>query len=187
MGCVNGCKTTRYLDDDAFLSDILGIVNKAIGNPELLRLPYSDDDLYSPSIKVQRDERTLSDLLQKDTVTFQSAKKVYFDIVTEKFESCKPDNSGAVTEALISYMENYGPIETVDLTLFKTILDKILVDESGEIALKFINGAVLKKIWRMHVMNNTGVQVRTKTVTKIAANPALSKRNDPNRVLRVAA
>ena len=83
--------------------------------------------------------------LQKDTVTFQSAKKVYFDIVTEKFECCKPDNSGAVTEALISYMENYGPIETVDLTLFKTILDKILVDESGEIALKYINGAVLKK------------------------------------------
>ena len=36
-------------------------------------------------------------------------------------------------------------------------------------------------------MNNTGVQVRTKTVTKIAANPALSKRNDPNRILRVAA
>ena len=66
-------------------------------------------------------------------------------IVTEKFECCKPDNSGVVTEALISYMENYGPIETVDLTLFKTILDKILVDESGEIALKFINGAVLKK------------------------------------------
>ncbi len=32
-------------------------------------------------------------------------------------------------------------------------------------------------------------QIRTdlKTVTKIAANPALSKRNDPNRVLRVAA
>lgn len=36
-------------------------------------------------------------------------------------------------------------------------------------------------------MNNTGVQVRTKTVTKIAANLALSKRNDPNRILRVAA
>ena len=36
-------------------------------------------------------------------------------------------------------------------------------------------------------MNNTGVQVGTKTVTKIAANPAMSKRNDSNRVLRVAA
>ena len=36
-------------------------------------------------------------------------------------------------------------------------------------------------------MNNTGVQVRTKTVTKIAANPALSKRNDPNRIPGAAA
>ncbi len=48
-------------------------------------------------------------------------------------------------EVLISYMEDYGPIKTVNLNLFKPILDKIFVDESGEIALKFINGAVLKK------------------------------------------
>ena len=48
-------------------------------------------------------------------------------------------------EVLNSYMEDYGPIKTVNLNLFKPILDKIFVDESGEIALKFINGAVLKK------------------------------------------
>ena len=48
-------------------------------------------------------------------------------------------------EVLISYMEDYVPIKTVNLNLFKPILDKIFVDESGEIALKFINGAGLKK------------------------------------------
>ena len=31
------------------------------------------------------------------------------------------------------------------------------------------------------------MQLETKIVTKIAANPALSKRNDPNRILKVAA
>ena len=35
-------------------------------------------------------------------------------------------------------------------------------------------------------MNNNG-RTGTKVVTKIAANPELSKRHDPNRVLKVAA
>lgn len=35
-------------------------------------------------------------------------------------------------------------------------------------------------------MNNNG-RTGTKVVTKIVANPELSKRHDPNRVLKVAA
>ena len=81
--CVNGCETARYLNDKIFLSDVLEIVNRVIENPELLIHPHYEKKGYSPSLKVQRDERTLSDMLQNDKVTFQSAKKVYYDILGE--------------------------------------------------------------------------------------------------------
>lgn len=143
--CVNGCKTPRYLDDKEFLSDIFEIVNRVIDKPELLILPFSEDLSYAPSIKVQRDERTLGDLLQKEKLTFQAAKKVLFDILGEKFNCCTLDRSGAVSETLIEYVRNLAPIDSVDVDLFKVILEEILVDERGEIALRFVNGAVIRK------------------------------------------
>lgn len=143
--CVNSCKTPRYLDDKEFLTDILEIVNRVIEKPALLMLSFREDVSYTPSIKVQRDERTLGDLLQKEKLTFQAAKKVLFDILGEKFNCCTLDKSGAVSESLIEYVRNLDPIESIDVNLFKVILEEILVDERGEIALRFVNGAVIKK------------------------------------------
>lgn len=141
--CVNGCKTSRYLDDKAFLSDILTIINSVINNPNLLLQPHSTDETYTPSIKVQRDERTLSDLLQKENVTFLSAKKLYFDVLSEQFDLCAIDKSHAVTDALIDYIGECAPVDDIDPELFKVIIDEIFVDEEGRISIRFVNDAVI--------------------------------------------
>lgn len=141
--CVNGCKTSRYLDDKAFLSDILTIINSVINNPNLLLQPHSTDETYTPSIKVQRDERTLSDLLQKENVTFLSAKKLYFDVLSEQFDLCAIDKSHAVTDALIDYVGECAPVDDIDPELFKVIIDEIFVDEEGRISIRFVNDAVI--------------------------------------------
>lgn len=142
--CVNGCKTSRYLDDKAFLSDILSIVNSVFDNPKLLIQSHSEEEMYIPSIKVQRDERTLSALLQKDNFTFLSAKKMYFDILGEQFDFCKIDKSYAVTDALIDFASECDSITDVDPDLFKIIIDEILVDEAGSVSIRFVNDAVIK-------------------------------------------
>lgn len=141
--CVNGCKTSRYLDDKAFLSDILTIINSVINNPNLLLQPHSTDETYTPSIKVQRDERTLSDLLQKENVTFLSAKKLYFDVLGEQFDLCAIDKSHAVTDALIDYLSECAPVDDIDSELFKVIIDEIFVDEEGRISIRFVNDVVI--------------------------------------------
>ena len=104
-------------------------------------------------MKIQRDERTLNDLMQKDNLTFQSAKKVLFDILKEKFECCSLDKSGAVTEALISYVEELQPLGEVDIKLFNVLVDRILIRDDGQIAVRFINGAEVGKDERS---NNDG-------------------------------
>lgn len=141
--CVNGCKTSRYLDDKAFLSDILTIINSVINNPNLLLQPHSTDETYTPSIKVQRDERTLSDLLQKENVTFLSAKKLYFDVLGEQFDLCAIDKSYAVTDALIDHLGECAPVDDIDSELFKVIIDEIFVDEEGRISIRFVNDVVI--------------------------------------------
>lgn len=68
---------------DGFLSDIVSIINRVIDNPTLLLQPHSEEEQYISSIKVQRDERTLNDLMQRDNMTFVSARKMYFDVLAE--------------------------------------------------------------------------------------------------------
>ncbi len=143
--CVNGCKTNRYLDDKVFFADLFTIINRVICRPEFLIRTEGECSVYSPSIKVQRDERTLSDLLQKDKVSFQSAKKALFNILSEKFDCCTLDRTADVTDALIAYMGGIEQINSVDVDLFKVIIEEILVDKDGEITVRFVNDAVIGK------------------------------------------
>lgn len=98
------------------------------------------------SSKVQKDERTLNDFLQKEGVTFISAKKMYFDILSEQFDLCKIDKSYAVTDALIEFVEKCEPITDILPELFKVIISEILVDEVGHISIRFTNDAVIKQM-----------------------------------------
>ena len=143
--CVNGCKTNRYLDDKAFFADIYAIINRVIHRPELLICTEGEGSIYSPSIKVQRDERTLSDLLQKDKVSFQSAKKALFDILSEKFDCCTLDRTADVTDALIAHIGDIEQIDSVDVDLFKVIIEEILINKNGEVTVRFVNDAVIGK------------------------------------------
>lgn len=151
--CVKGCKISRYLDDGILESELLEIINQVISNPQLLITAKSGEENYCPSLKIQRDERTLNDLMQKDNLTFQSAKKVLFDILQEKFECCSLDKSGAVTEALISYVGELQPLGEVDIKLLNVLVDRILIRDDGQIAVRFINGAEVGKNERS---NNDG-------------------------------
>lgn len=141
--CINGCKKERYLDDKTLMTDIINIINKVIENPSLLIVPHCSDSMYTPSIKVQRDERTLNELLQKEKVTFHSARKLYFDVLSEQFDCCRTDKSCAVTDALVAFISECDPVDAIDPDLFKVILTETLVDEKGNIALRFTNDAVI--------------------------------------------
>lgn len=95
---------------------------------------------------MQKDERTLNDFLQKEGVTFISAKKMYFDILSEQFDLCKIDKSYAVTDALIEFVEKCEPITDILPELFKVIISEILVDEVGHVSIRFTNDAVIKQM-----------------------------------------
>ena len=107
---------------------------------------------YYYSFIKQAENMELVDVYADEGITGTSvAKRDDFNRMIKDCKAGKIDRiyvksvSRFAREVLISYMEDYGPIKTVNLNLFKPILDKIFVDESGEIALKFINGAGLKK------------------------------------------
>ena len=141
--CVNGCKTPKYLDDDAFFGEIIDIVNAVTVNPELLITAHREDKLYQPTIQVQRNERTMNSILSQEALNFQTAKKALFDLLSEQFDCCEMERSGAVTDALIEYMKGCKPIDAINVALFKVILSGIQVDESGTVALRFTNDAII--------------------------------------------
>ena len=83
-------------------------------------------------------------MLQKDNMTFQTVKKMFFDIVSEQFDCCQIDKSGAITDALISYVSECEPVSKITPELFKVILSEITIDEQGRVAVRFVNDVVIK-------------------------------------------
>ena len=69
---------------------------------------------------------------------------MFFDIVSEQFDCCRIDKSGAVTDALISYVSECVPISEINPDLFKILISEITVDEQGRVAVRFVNDAVIK-------------------------------------------
>lgn len=143
--CSNGCKTPRYLDDETFFENIIDVVNSTILDTEKVISAHNEARLYNPTIKVQRDEKTLNNILSQDALNFQSSKKALLNLIEEQFECCTLDRSYAVTDALLTYLDECKPINKIDIELFKIILSEIQVDESGEIALCFSNDAVITR------------------------------------------
>lgn len=141
--CTNGCKTAKYLDDNAFFGEIIIAVNAVIANPELLIIPHREDKLYHPTIQVQRNERTMNGILSQEALNFQTVKKALFDLLTEQFDCCDMDLSVAVTDVLIEYLKDCKPIDAIDVPLFKMILSEIQIDEKGAVMLRFANDAVI--------------------------------------------
>lgn len=146
--CSNGCKTPRYLDDETFFENIIDVVNCAILDTEKVISAHNEDKLYNPTIKVQRDEKTLNNIFSQDALNFQSSKKALLNLIEEQFECCTLDRSYAVTDALLAYLDECKPIDKIDVELFKIILSEIQVDENGEIAVCFSNDAVVARAER---------------------------------------
>lgn len=141
--CINGCKTPKYLDDAAFFGEIIDIVNAVTANPELLITAHREDKLYQPTIQVQRNERTMNSILSQEALNFQTAKKALFDLLSEQFDCCEMDSSGAVTDVLMEYVKDCEPINAIDVMLFKVILSEIQINANGTVALRFANDAVI--------------------------------------------
>ena len=144
--CINGCKTPRFIDDRTFTEELVEQINAVIAYPELLTYEHFEGKLYSPTIKVQRDERTLNNMMYQNTMNFQILKKAYFDLLTEEFDCCKLDKSREVTEALIEYFRQRSPVDGIDVELLKTVLAEILINENGEILLRFVNDAIIPSV-----------------------------------------
>lgn len=94
---------------------------------------------------MQRDEKTLNNILSQDALNFQSSKKALLNLIAEQFDCCTLDRSYAVTDTLLMYLDECKPIDKIDVELFKIILSEIQVDESGEIALCFSNDVVITR------------------------------------------
>ena len=142
--CTNGCKTPRYLDDMTFFKIIIDLVNSIILNPETITLEHREANLYKPSIKVQRDEKTLNTVISQGDLNFNSSLKAISDLLTEQFECCEMDRSYAVTDVLLEHIKKYDIIESIDIELFKTILSEIRIDKNGSVSLHLVNDAIVE-------------------------------------------
>ena len=137
--CTSGCKTALYIDDAVLFQKLLCILNDVIATPSLLKYDESSENYYEPTLEILRNEREVARMTEQKNPKFLPIKKVIFECAAQKFDCCRTDYSKAVTDVMISYIEQLSVADTLDFKLLKKVADNITVYEDGSLSVRFLN------------------------------------------------
>ena len=77
-------KHPYYVFDDDDMLELMESINSIILNPETITLEHREANLYKPSIKVQRDEKTLNTVISQGDLNFNSSLKAISDLLSDR-------------------------------------------------------------------------------------------------------
>ena len=145
--CLGGCKATKeYLDDPVLFGKINAILKEVKRNPCLLFLEPSEEPEQECTLTREflRKERDVRNLMNDMNSSLQSAKKLLFDLQTEKFSNLNPVLSGDYTDELIMLISEF-PLKRdgIDIEFLRQTASKIIVLPDGNIQIRFVNGKVI--------------------------------------------
>ena len=139
--CPNGC-CIKFVDDKRLFSDLLKIINRAIGNPELFRIQNSGSG-YSPTIEIIRQAKEIDRLLEQKNTEFGIISKMVLECASLKYDCCPLDKSRAMTDALIDEYSGLSELNVLNIPLIQKTVRKVHVKGDGSLRIKFINDAML--------------------------------------------
>lgn len=136
--CHNGCKCKKYTDDGAIYSAIASIVTMITDDGTLLQ---SKEEFvpYQKTQEIMRYGNEIGRLMNAGNVEFNAVKNVILQSAALKFTACREDKS-VYTKVVEEYLLSILADGVIDVANIDKIVEKIEIAETGEIALRFING-----------------------------------------------
>ena len=147
--CSNqGCFKFEYrLTDQMINGALLTALNSAIANPSLIECE-SEISAYSPTSDILRQQNEVNRMTDSPQVDFEKVKAEIFRLAEMKYERCTYSDKPQKTAKLISLLKNHNQLNTLDIGLFKSCINKILISRFCTIEVEFINGIKIKNTIR---------------------------------------
>ena len=147
--CSNqGCFKFEYrLTDQMINGAVLTALNSAIANPSLIECE-SEISAYSPTSDILRQQNEISRMTDSPQVDFEKVKAEIFRLTEMKYERCTYSDKPQKTAKLVTLLKNHNQLNTLDIGLFKSCINKILISRFCTIEVEFINGIKIKNTIR---------------------------------------
>lgn len=140
------CYRLEYqLTDQMIIGAVLTVMNTVIANPNLIE-SSGEISVYSPTADVIRKQNEISQMMDSPQVDFDRIKSEIFRLAELKYDCCTYDDNPQKTAHLRSFLENQKQLNTLDIGLFKSCVNRIWISHFCTIEIEFINGVHIKNI-----------------------------------------
>lgn len=133
------------LTDQMIIGAVLTVLNTVIANPNLIE-NSSEISVYSPTADVIRKQNEINQMTDSTQVDFDRVKSEIFKLAEMKYECCTYDENPQKTAQIRSLLENHEQLNSLDIGLFKSCINRILISHFCTIEVEFINRVHIKNI-----------------------------------------
>ena len=140
------CYKFEYrLTDQMIIGAVLNVLNSAIANPSLLELG-GEISTYSPTADIVRKQNEINHMTDSAQADFDRVKAEIFKLAEMKYDCCTYNDSPQKTAEIKALLENHEQLNTLDIGLFKSCVNRILISHFCTIEVELINGTRIQNI-----------------------------------------
>lgn len=152
------CYRLEYqLTDQMIIGSVLTVLNTVIANPSLIE-SNSEISVYSPTSDVIRKQNEINQMTDSAQVDFDRVKAEIFKLAKMKYGCCSYDESSHKTAQIRGLLENHEQLNSLDIGLFKSCINRIWISHFCTVEVEFVNGVHIKNITERNDKNDHSAQ-----------------------------
>ena len=133
------------LTDQMIIGAVLNVLNSAIANPSLLE-SGGEISAYAPTADIVRQQNEINRMTDSAQIDFDRVKAEIFRLAELKYDCCTYNDSPQKTAEIKALLENHEQLNTLDIGLFKSCVNRILISHFCTIEVELINGTRIQNI-----------------------------------------
>ena len=152
------CYRFEYqLTDQMIIGVVLTVLNAAIANPNLIE-NNGEISTYSPTADVIRRQNEINQMIDSTQVDFDRIKSELYRLAEMKYDCCTYNDNPQKTKQLLDLLENQKQLNTLNIGLFKSCVNRIWISHFCTIEVEFINGIKIKNITERNNKNDHSIK-----------------------------
>lgn len=139
--CQKGCRFHWRPTDGQILNAVNIVVNKVAEDYDLL-MPTATELGYKQTPEIMRLTNEMLRLNEQAMPSFNTGKKLIFQIASKKFSACREDKS-VYTDYVANQLGRVKEHGAIDADFLRNAVNKIIITGKNELAVEFVNGATV--------------------------------------------
>lgn len=140
------CYKFEYqLTDQMIIGSVLTVLNTVIANPSLIE-SSGEISVYSPTADIIRKQNEINQMTDSAQMDFDRIKSEIFRLAELKYDCCTYNENPQKTAEIKTLLEDHEQLNTLDIGLFKSCINRILISHFCTVEIEFINGVIIKNI-----------------------------------------